>query len=260
MITIYRSANYQEIELFKTVLSEEKIESFVKGSELDSLRSLLPENDSLIELCVSEKDILPTLYLLKLPLTKELLEILQSSLKPENTVKKSPAESGQKDLNTGIAGKSIIILVLFSVSLVALLIAYLDVRSKYKALDMNLNSGLYVYSEYDNEDNCILYYHKNNDKLSSWVCYGEDGEPTISKGYDINGKIASQFFNDKPLEYYNRFITYDINGIKDSEGFDTDYDGRFDKFIYYDVSGREIRHEIDTDRNGRIENSEILRK
>ncbi|WP_434937979.1 hypothetical protein [Leptospira koniambonensis] len=260
MITIYRSNNYQEIELFRSVLNNEEINSFIKGGELDALKFAIPEKDTLIELCVSAEDLLSSLYLLKLPLTEELLEILQDSSKLNRWSDNNYNVDHPKTINQGFGTKSFLAVSISIVSAIALLVSYFDIKTKYNALNLDLNSDLYVYSEYDNVENCILSYYKHNDKLSSWVCYNEDGEPRSNKSYDANGKIDVHFFNEKPSKYFDHYISYDINGIKTSEGFDTDRDNRFDKTVYFDESGKEIRSEIDRNFNGRIEKSEIIIK
>ncbi|PKA16406.1 hypothetical protein [Leptospira haakeii] len=258
MITIYKSNNYQEIELFRSVLDNEEINSFVKGGELNALKFALPENDALIELCVSEKDLLSALYLLKLPLTEELLEIIQRSSKLTHYSNDNIDNSKIKNQNFG--NTSILTISLLIVGIVALLISYFDIKAKYNSLNLDLNSDLYVYSEYDNVENCILSYYKENDKLSSWICYGEDGQQVSNKFYDINGKIEVHYFHDIPSENFDHSIAYDVNGLKTAERFDTDHDNRFDKTVYFDELGKEIRSEIDRNSNGRIEKSEIINK
>ncbi|PJZ75304.1 hypothetical protein [Leptospira neocaledonica] len=257
MITIYKSSNYQEIELFRSVLDSEEINSFVKGNELNALKYALPENDALVELCVAEKDLLSALYLLKLPLTEELLEIIQGFSKfnhPNDNIDNS------KTKNQGFGNIGLLTISILIVGIVALLINYFDIKAKYNALNLDLNSDLHVYSEYDNVENCILSYYKQNDKLSSWICYGEDGQPISNKSYDNHGKIDVYFFHDTPSKNFDHYIGYDVNGLKTSEGFDTDHDARFDKTVYFDELGKEIRSEIDRNSNGRIEKSEIINK
>ncbi|TGK10676.1 hypothetical protein EHO58_01450 [Leptospira selangorensis] len=257
MITIYKSNNYQEIELFKSVLDSEEINSFVKGGELNALKFALPENDTLVELCVSEKDLLFALYLLKLPLTEELLEIIQGFSKLNHS---NDNIDSSKIKNQDFGNMSILAISLLIVGIVSLLISYFDIKAKYNSLNLDLNSDLYVYSEYDNVENCILSYYKENDKLSSWICYGEDGQQVSNKSYDINGKIDVHYFPDISSKNFDHSIAYDVNGLKISERFDTDHDNRFDKTIYFDEFGKEIRSEIDRNSNGRIEKSEIINK